>query len=159
DTRSRLLGYLRSVPAIDTHDHLWPFDRLPGYVQTERGKGMNLAGVWHNSYYRWVHPLTAWKPGGKFDDWWAKAKHDFADARTTSFYLYQVIALKDLYGVDFDPLSDEQARALDRRIWRNSLDRRWLYEVITEKANIELLLNDPYWARFDFRSDYPFAAF
>jgi hypothetical protein len=52
---------------------------------------------------------------------------------------------------------DEQARQLDRRIHRNYLDRRWLYEVITERANIELMLNDPYWARFDFTSDYPFA--
>jgi len=157
DTRQRLVTHLRSVPAIDTHDHLWPFDKLPGYVETENGKGMNLAGLWQNSYYRWVHPLTPWKPGGKFTDWWSKAKHDFADARTASFYRYQVIALKDLYGVDFDTITDEQARELDRKIYRNYLDRRWLYEVITEKANIELMVNDPYWGRFDFKEEYPFA--
>lgn len=29
-----------AVPAIDTHDHLPPFDKLPGYVETEQGKGM-----------------------------------------------------------------------------------------------------------------------
>jgi predicted TIM-barrel fold metal-dependent hydrolase len=156
-THQRLLAHLRSVPAIDTHDHLWPFEKLPGFVETERGKGMNLAGLWRNSYYTWVHPLTPWKPGGKFDDWWAKAKHDFADARTTSFYRYQAIAFKDLYGVDFDTITDEQARDLDRRVWRNYLDRRWLYEVVTEKANIELMLNDPYWARFAFQEEYPFA--
>src|SRR5262245_47729719 len=156
-TNQRLLAHLRTVPAIDTHDHLWPFDRLPGYVETDRGKGMSLAGLWRNSYFSWVHPLTAWKPGGKLDDWWAKAKHDFADARTTSFYRYQAIAMKDLYGVDFDTVTDEQARDLDRRIYRNYLDRRWLYEVITEKANIELMLNDPYWARFAFKEEYPFA--
>ncbi len=156
-THQRLLAHLRSVPAIDTHDHLWPFEKLPGFVETERGKGMNLAGLWRNSYYTWVHPLTPWKPGGKFDDWWAKAKHDFADARTTSFYRYQAIAFKDLYGVDFDTITDEQARDLDRRIWRNYLDRRWIYEVVTEKANIELMLNDPYWARFAFQEEYPFA--
>jgi predicted TIM-barrel fold metal-dependent hydrolase len=156
-TYQRLLTHLRTIPAIDTHDHLWPFAKLPGYVETERGKGMNLAGLWRNSYYSWVHPLTPWKPGGKFDDWWAKAKHDFADARTTSFYRYQAIALKDLYGVNFDTITDEQARDLDRRIHRNYLDRRWLVEVITEKANIELMLNDPYWARFAFKEEYPFA--
>jgi predicted TIM-barrel fold metal-dependent hydrolase len=155
-TYRSLKVYLDSVPAIDTHDHLWPFDKLPGYVETEHGRGMNLAGLWHNSYYRWVHPLTPWKPGGKFDDWWAQARHDFADARATSFYRYQLPAFQDLYGVDFDRISDEQARRLNDRIYRNYLDRRWLYEVITEKANIELMFNDPYWARFDFRSDYPF---
>src|SRR5262245_34008287 len=97
DTRQRLLKHLRSVPAIDTHDHPWPFDKLPGYVETERGKGMNLAGLWHNSYLRRVHSLTAWKPGGKFADWWSKAKHEFDDVRTVSFYRYQVIAFEDLY--------------------------------------------------------------
>lgn len=54
----RIKSHLDAVPAIDTHDHLWPFDRLPGYVQTEHGRGMNLAGLWHNSYFRWIHPLT-----------------------------------------------------------------------------------------------------
>src|SRR5262249_1544163 len=120
------------------------------------GKGMNLAGIWRNSYYTWVHPLTPWKAGMKFDDWWAKAKHDFADARAASFYRYQAVALKDLYGVDFDTLTDDQARALDRRIYRNYLDKRWLYEVVTEKANIELMFNDPYWARLAFTTTYPF---
>ena len=147
---------LDAVPAVDTHDHLWPFDRLPGFVETEHGRGMNLASLWRNSYYTWTHPLTPWKPGMKFDDWWAKAKHDFADARAASFYRYTVIALKDLYNVDFDRITDEQARDVNARVYRNYLDRRWLYEVVTEKANIELMFNDPYWGRLDFTTDYPF---
>jgi predicted TIM-barrel fold metal-dependent hydrolase len=155
-TYRKVKAHLDAVPAIDTHDHLWPFDKLPGYVETEHGRGMNLASVWRNSYYTWTHPLTPWTPGMKFDAWWAKAKHDFADARAASFYRYQVIAIKDLYGIDFDRITDEQARDLNQRIYRNYLDKRWLYEVVTEKANIELMFNDPYWARFDFRSDYPF---
>ncbi len=155
-TYRRLKAYLDSVPAIDTHDHLWPFDKLPGYLETEHGKGMSLAGVWQNSYYRWINPLTPWKAGMKFDDWWARAKHDFADARATTFYRYQLPAFQDLYGVDFDRITDAQARELDKRIYRNYLDRRWLYEVVTERANIELMFNDPYWDRLGFRTDYPF---
>jgi hypothetical protein len=95
----------------------------------------------------------------KFDDWWARAKGDFADARAATFYRYQAVAIHDLYGVDFDRITDEQARDLDARVYRNYLDRRWLYEVITEKANIELMFNDPYWARYDLRTDYPFGVF
>src|SRR5262245_1163552 len=101
-TYKRIKAQLDAVPAIDTHDHLWPFDKLPGYLETENGKGMNLASLWHNSYFRWIHPLTPWQPGMKFDDWWAKAKPDFANARATSFYRYQLPAFKDLYGIDFD---------------------------------------------------------
>ena len=155
-TYERLKAHLDAVPAIDTHDHLWPFDKLPGYVETEHGRGMNLAGLWQASYYTWINPLTPWKPGGSFDNWWATAKHDFADARATGFYRYQLPAFQDLYGIDFDCITDAQARELNERITRNYLDRRWLYEVVTERANIELMFNDPYWARLDFRTDYPF---
>ena len=101
-TYARMKAYLDAIPAIDTHDHLWPFDKLPGLRETENGKGMNLAGLWRNSYLTRVKQVTPWTPGGKFDDWWAKAKHDFDDVRATSFYRYQALAFKDLYGVDFD---------------------------------------------------------
>jgi predicted TIM-barrel fold metal-dependent hydrolase len=133
----RMKAYLDSIPAIDTHDHLWPFDKLPGYVETEHGRGMNLAGLWRNSYFAGIHGLTPWQPNMKFDAWWAKAK-------------------QDLYGIDFDQITDDQARKLNKRIYKNYLDQRWIYHVVTERANIELMFNDPYWARFEFRRDYRF---
>jgi predicted TIM-barrel fold metal-dependent hydrolase len=157
-TYRRLKGQLDAVPAIDTHDHLPPFKQLPGYVETEHGRGMNLAGLWHNCYLAAFGKLTPWPAGGKFDEWWAKAKHDFNDVRAVSFYRYQLPAFRDLYGVDFDRITDEQARTLNDRIYRNYLDQRWLFHVITERANIELLVNDPWWGRFDFPPTYPFAA-
>ncbi|MFL5241108.1 MAG: hypothetical protein ACJ8FY_03290 [Gemmataceae bacterium] len=155
DTYRRIKKYLDSVPAIDTHDHLFPFDKLPGYVETEHGKGMNLYSLWRNSYYTWNNPLTPWQPGGKFEDWWAKAKHDFDNSRAVSFYRYQLPAFRDLYGVDFDRITDTQARELDSRIFRNYLDQRWLYQVVTERANIELMFNDPYWARLELSHELP----
>jgi predicted TIM-barrel fold metal-dependent hydrolase len=156
-TYLRMKAQLDAVPAIDTHDHLWPFERLPGYLDTERGKGMNLASLWHNSYYRWTNTITPWKSGQKFEEWWAVARTDFKNARATSFYRYQLPAFQDLYGVDFDRITDEQARELNDRIFLNYTSPRWLYEVITERANIELMFNDPYWARYEFKQDYPFA--
>jgi predicted TIM-barrel fold metal-dependent hydrolase len=155
-TYRRIKAGLDAVPAIDTHDHLGPFDRLQGKVETDRGKGMNLSSLWRSSYFTWIHPLQPWTPGMAFGAWWSKARHDFDPARATSFYRYQLPAFTDLYGVDFDRITDDQARDLDRRIFENYKDPRWLYRVITEKANIELMFNDPYWARFEFRTDYPF---
>ena len=122
----RIKKQLDAIPAIDTHDHLWPFDQLPGYVETDRGRGMNLAGLWRNSYYTWFNPLTPWKPGGTFDEWWAQAKHDFNNARATSFYRYQLPAFQDLYGVDFDRITDDEARELNDRIFENYRDQKWL---------------------------------
>ena len=155
-TYRRIKAHLDSVPAIDTHDHLWPFERLPGYVETDRGRGMNLAALWRNSYFTGFNRVTPWKPGGSFDEWWPQGKNDFTNARATSVYRYQQIAFQDLYGVDFDRMTDEQARDLNGRIFENYRDQRWLYHVVTERANIELMFNDPYWARLDFRIYYPF---
>ena len=153
-TYLRIKAQLDAVPAIDTHDHL---DGFSGLVSDgTAGKGMNLYKLWSRSYYPWFNPLTERKADQPFDDWWAKAKGNFDNARATSFYRYQLPAIQDLYGVDFDRITDAQARELDRRIVENYRDPRWLYQVIAERANIELILVDPYWARLDHKPDYPF---
>ncbi len=157
-TYRRLKAQLDAVPAIDTHDHISPFDLLRGRVETERGRGMTLYSLWRSSYYMRLNPLTAWPKSGKFDDWWPQARHDFDNARATGFYRCLLPAFTDLYGVDFDTITDEQARALNDRIFENYRDRTWLYEVITERANIELMIVDPYWNRLGFDAlEYPFA--
>ena len=147
------------VPIIDTHDHLKPFDQLHPYVETENGRGINLYGVWGRSYWGSQYKrLTPWTPGGPFNEWWSKAKSDFDDARALSQYRYQLPAFRDLYGIDFEQITDEQAADLNRRIFENYRDQKWLYHVVTERANIELMLNDRYWAALDFQTYYPFEA-
>jgi hypothetical protein len=153
----RIRATLGAVPAIDTHDHLRPFDDIPGRDQTDRGRGMTLHSVWAGSYYTWTNPLSAWPAGHSAGQWWDKAKNDFNNARATSFYRYLLPAFRDLYGVDFETMTDDQAAALSNRIFDNYQDDKWLHHVITERANIELMLIDPYWARFKFERAYRFA--
>jgi predicted TIM-barrel fold metal-dependent hydrolase len=155
-TFQRIKSRLDAVRAIDTHDHLWPFDRLPGYVETDRGRGMTLAGLWRNSYLGWYAAIASWKPKGTFDEWWPRARHDFDNVRASGFYRYQLAAFRDLYGVDFDRITDDEARRLNDRIFENYRDDRWLKHVITERAKIELMFNDPYWARYAFTTSWPF---
>jgi hypothetical protein len=157
ETFRRLKSALDAVPAIDTHDHLPPFDRIQGRVETDRGFGMNLSSIWRSSYYTWFNPLTAWPKSGRFEDWWPTAKHDFDNARATSFYRYQLSAFSDLYGVDFETMTDAEAGAVNQRIFDHYQSPDWVYEVITERANIELLVMDPYWDRLGFQMEYPFA--
>lgn len=155
-TYARIKATLDKIPAIDTHEHIQPFSELPGRIRTERGLGVNLFSVWKNSYYSWVHPLTPWSDGQTFDSWWSTAKGDFENAKATGFYRYQLSAFRDLYGVDFETLTPAQARELDRKIFENYKDAAWIRRVITEKANIELMLFDPR-IRFDFEAPYDFA--
>lgn len=158
DTRQRMKDYLDSVPAIDTHDHLGPFEKLPGYQQTKEGRVMNLASIWQSSYLSWINPIPGWRSEDSFDDWWSRSKNAFDTVRATSVYRYTLPAIQDLYGLDFESISDGEARKLNQRIIENYRDQKWLYEVITEKANIEVMLNDPHWDPFDFKTHYGFTA-
>src|SRR5216683_4244415 len=109
----RIKTSLDSVPAIDTHDHLFPFELIPGKDKTDRGVGMTLHSLWSASYFTRNNRVTPWPASGKFEEWWAKAKHDFDNARAESFYRYQLPAFKDLYGIDFDTITDQQAGRLN----------------------------------------------
>jgi len=154
----QMKSYLDAIPAIDTHDHIRPFDRLVSDPKASSGdEAMNLRALLQHCYYAWFNPLAPRPPEMSFDDWWSKARDNFDNGRATTFYRFLLPAFKDLYGVDFDRITDEQARELDRKISENYRDQRWLYEVVTEKANIEVMVVDRYWAPLEMRSDYSFA--
>lgn len=161
DTRlyKKIKADLDSVPAIDTHEHLRPFDQLGGFRETTQGKGMNLHGIWGESYFPWCNELTPWTAGMSFNAWWADARDDFDNARATSFYRYLLPAFEDLYGVDFDHISDREAKALDNQIFGHYRSPEWLMDVIRKKSNIEVILNDPNWDRLGHTPAYPFEAF
>ncbi|MEX2113066.1 MAG: amidohydrolase family protein [Pirellulales bacterium] len=154
---ARIKASLDAVPAIDTHDHLRPFGELPNQDETDRGRGMTLHSIFAGSYYPGINRLSPWPKGASFDDWWATAEHDFENARATSFYRYLLPAFRDLYGVDFDALSATEARELNERIFANYQNDAWLNDVVMRRANIELMLIDPYWSRLDFIRAYKFS--
>jgi predicted TIM-barrel fold metal-dependent hydrolase len=153
----RIKAGLDAVRAIDTHDHLRPFGELPNKDATDHGSQMTLHSIFAGSYFGGIHRLTPWPEGKPFDDWWSKARGDFDLARATSSYRYLLPAFRDLYGVDFDAITDDQARDLNERIVANYKDDTWLVDVVTKRANIELMLIDPYWARMQFGRAYKFS--
>ncbi len=153
---ARIKAGIDAVSAINTHDHLIPFERIGPRNQTDRGEGITLRSIWAGSYFTWIHPLEPWPEDGSFDTWWSKARHNFTNARATSFYRYLLPAFQDLYGLDFDTITPQQARQLNDSIFENYKTDAWLNEVITERANIELMIVDAYWARLDFKTHYPF---
>jgi predicted TIM-barrel fold metal-dependent hydrolase len=154
---ARIIKVLNDTPAIDTHEHLRRFEELPGRVQTPEGSGITLHSLWSQCYYTWTNPLSPWPQDGRFETWWKEAHDDFDDARATGFYRSMLPAFQDLYGVDFDTITDEQAVELNRKIFNNYRDDRWLQEVVTKRANIELMLIDPFWNRLQFNREYPFS--
>ena len=157
DVYRRIKLKIDSVRAIDTHDHLRAFNKMPDRVDTPDGRGMNLYSIWAHSYLTRTTKITPWPQDRLFATWWKSAKHDFRDARATSFYRYLLPAFRDLYGVDFDSINDDDAERLNQRIFTNYQNDRWLLDVIIKRANIELMFIDPYWNRLQFARDYQFA--
>jgi uncharacterized protein len=153
----RIKAGVDSVSAIDTHEHLHPFDQLKKRFGRGPDQDVNLWSLFNESYYNWINPLTPWPENNSFDTWWSKAQHDFKNAKATGFYRYLLPAFKDLYGVDFDTITQEQASDLNDRIVKHYKNDRWLEEIVTQRANIELLVVDPYWGRLDFSTHYPFS--
>ena len=157
DVYHRLKKKLDMVRAIDTHDHLRAFNKIADRVDTTEGRGFNLYSIWAHSYLTRTTRITPWPADGRFDTWWKSARHNFDDARATSFYRYLLPAFRDLYGVDFDTITDQQAKELNQKIFQNYQNDRWLTDVIVKRANIELMFIDPYWNRLQFARDYRFA--
>ena len=152
----RIKSSLDDVPAIDTHEHIRGFQSLPNRVSTPRGEGINLFSIWNHSYLKRTTEIAPWPVDGQFDSWWASAASDFDNCRATSFYRYMLPAFRDLYDVDFDTLTADQARQLNDRIFDNYQNTEWIKQVVTQRANIELMLVDPYWNRLQFAREYPF---
>ena len=149
----RIKAAIDAAPAVDSHDHLRPMELFPR-DPTPNGPQVTLHSIWAASYFSWTSRVGDWPEGRRFDDWWTEAKPVFANARPPSVYRYLLPAWKDLSGVDFDAITDEQARALDEQIRRNYADPKWPAEVV-RRANIELMLIDPYWARLDLDHCFP----
>jgi hypothetical protein len=136
----RIKASLDAVRAIDTHDHLRAFDEIPDRVDTADGRGMTLYSIWAHSYLRRTTRLTPWPADGSFATWWSSAEDDFDDARATSFYRYMLPAFRDLYDVEFDSITADQAKKLNSRIYENYESDDWLRKVVTQRDNIELLM-------------------
>ncbi len=154
DAYKRIRAVIDKTPAIDTHTHLQPFEMMPT-DPTADGPAVTLHSLVARTYYTWTNPLSPWPKDKSFDTWWKSAKDDFDNARATSFYRFLLPAWRDLYDVDFDTITDQQAQELNRRIGQNFADDKWYQDVITEKANTELVFVDPYWGRFEFDNAFP----
>ena len=144
-TYQRIKAHLDSIPAIDTHDHL-EFDTVPG-----------LYTLWRESYFG-VHvpPIGHKYQHIPVKQWWPLTEKAFADGRNTCFYKYQHIAFQDLYGVDFDQLTEAQAERLDAAVRARYQDPAWIAEIVTKRANVEVVVIDYDYTPYDYVSPHPF---
>jgi uncharacterized protein len=156
DEYKRIRVSLDATPAIDTHEHLRSFEQMLKLHQTGPSAGVTLHSLWQTSYWTRLHRVPPWPENGSFETWWQAARDTFEDGRANGVYRYLLPAFRDLYGLDFETLTDEQAGRLNEQILKNYQDEKWIKQVILERANIELMLVDSYWTPLDFKTYWPF---
>jgi uncharacterized protein len=144
---------LDAIPAIDTHSHLHTWPMLQGTREAL------FYSIWRGAYTNRVATLPQRTPNETASAWWIRATPVIANVQATGFFRYKLAAFRDLYGVDFESTDPAAIDALPRRVADNYGDRRWLYDVITERSNLELMIIDPYWAKLDYVPEYPFESF
>jgi len=141
----RIKAHVDGVRAIDTHDHL-EFERVPG-----------LYTLWRESYFGPHLPAL-----GTRDEhvpvatWWPLAQEAFANGRAMGLYRYQLPAFRDLYGVDFNKLTQDGAERLDAAILERYRDPNWVRHVVTERSNVELLVIDYDYTPYDYVPPYDY---
>ncbi|MBN2024625.1 MAG: amidohydrolase [Pirellulales bacterium] len=159
---ARLKKQLDAVPAIDTHSHLPGPGHFAHVAQQWRRDGKRedaaLAWVWRVSYFAWAHPLAPWPADGRVETWWADAKTDFDNSRARSAYRAMLPIFQDLYGVDFESLTADQARELNDRMEANLARPEWADEVLRKRANIETMVIDAF-EFFPNEDRYPFLVY
>jgi predicted TIM-barrel fold metal-dependent hydrolase len=160
DVNARLKAYADSIPSIDTHSHLHEAFYFKGQAERDfRGdkrKGCGLRRLWGSCYFTWGHRLAPWPKDGRFETWWKVAEADFDNSRARGAYRVMLPIFKDLYGVDFETISTEEAKTLSDRIERNMENPDWADEVLHKKANIEIMVIDAFWRAPHYGDHYPF---
>ncbi|MBN1910855.1 MAG: amidohydrolase family protein [Pirellulales bacterium] len=144
---ARIKAYLDTVRGIDTHTHLidpHTAERVRQQYDMENPPTCALERTWRVSYLTWAHPLAPWSKDRKFDTWWKVAEPQLRNYRARSAYRSMLPLYTDLYGVDFDTLTLDQARALNERMEKNYKRPDWPEEVLLRRANTELFVVDAF---------------
>jgi uncharacterized protein len=157
---ARLKARLDAVPAIDTHSHL----RGPEFFKFvlehdfrgDKPSDCALHRLWNTSYFTGGHILAPWPADCRFDAWWTAAQVNFNDSRARSAYRAMLPLFRDLYGVDFESLTLEQAQELNARMEKNLENPDWAEEVLRKRANTELIVVDSFVTPREIREHYPF---
>ena len=156
----RLKQKLDAVPGIDTHSHICGYHEALHHAKRcfggEKPKDCALHYVWTHSYFTWGHVLARWPQDGNFDAWWNAAQANFQDSRARSAYRTMLPIFQDLYGVDFETLSVDQAKRLNARMEKNFSNPDWAYEILRKKANTEIIVADSWWYPNHIRDHLPF---
>ena len=146
----KILTEINEIKIIDTHEHIMSLTEVNKEQQ-------NVFKMFENSYAN-LDLISSGMPPGTFnkknlDDIWQIFKKYQEKTSMTTFFRNIIRALKDLYDLDDDMLSDNTYQVLSKKIEEAYQKQDWYRYVLKEKSKIEVSLLDSFWNVENFQFD------
>jgi len=131
-TYARISETIADMHVVDTHEHTYPQGLLAC-------RNPSISDVFEGAYIFWIA-----KPPAKRDDFKSLVE-SVRGISGSAFYKSCSIAIKDIYGVDIDPPSEEAFSEASKLIREAYKSNYWTRRVFKESSLIDKVLWDPYW--------------
>jgi len=131
-TYARISETIADMHVVDTHEHTYPQELLAC-------RNPSISDVFEGAYIFWIA-----KPPAKRDDFKSLAE-SVREISGSAFYKSCSIAIKDIYGMDIDPPSEEAFSEASKLIREAYKSNYWTRRVFKESSLIDNVLWDPYW--------------
>ncbi|MEM3546613.1 MAG: amidohydrolase family protein [Candidatus Bathyarchaeia archaeon] len=131
-THVKISEVIANMHVVDTHEHTYPQELVAS-------RNPSIVDIFEGAYIFW----TA-KPPAKRNDLKSLVE-SVREISGSTFYKACSIAIKDIYGVDIDPPTEEafiEASNLIREAYKS---KYWTRRIFKESSLIDGVLWDPYW--------------
>ena len=146
----KLLEQIQEIEIIDTHEHIMSQEEV-------KQEPLHLFRVFENSYARLDFttagmPPEAWQKDNPEEIW--KALKEFQDkVRFTCFTRSIFRALKDLYGLQGDEITEQNWHGLSEKVIAAYERPDWYDDVLKKSANFKVSFLDAFWSVEKFSFD------
>lgn len=137
-----LREFITDEPIFDVHEHHMPEGLL--------NRNVGLVDLLEQSYAGWAHARAFPSPdpsGGTLarasESTWEKVREFVEDCGAATFVRNLVWAIRELYDLGDDWISESNWREVDRAIRERHADPAWVPEVL-DRAGIARIVTDPY---------------
>ena len=122
--KQQIIDHLKTIKPVSSHSH---------HLSAAEYVGMSLAGVFDNSYCRWMDatPRTA-----------AEAENYRVKNGCNNYARWLFKAIEGLYGLPFSGANFDE---LSRRVAAAHADPAWQLRILEERCGYERIMLDAYW--------------
>jgi len=129
---ARLWEEIAYMHVVDTHEHTYPPELIAS-------KNLSITDILEGGYVLWVA-----QPPTRRDDFKGLVE-SVKRIIGSAFYKMCSIGVKEIYGVNIDPPTEDAFREASRLVQEAYRDKGWIRKIFKEKCLIDKVLWDPYW--------------